>query len=118
MESHHFHSFDWPDDLVKIINIAQEDVDEHTRREAKVIPLSLTGKNMEPALRALNAVCAEHKVKHLASIPVGLADEGAVLDHWAAQDNPGPEKLTLFADLPGDYTSLISRCARDQDVGD
>jgi hypothetical protein len=40
---------------------------------------------------------------------MGLADEGVELDQWAAQDGPGPE----FADLPGDYVGLVSRCARD-----
>jgi hypothetical protein len=52
MEPHHFHCFDWPDDLVKIVNIAPKDVDEHTRREAdKVIPLRLTGENKKGSKR-------------------------------------------------------------------
>jgi hypothetical protein len=119
MEVDQFHRHDWPDKLLKIVSIAPECFDEHIRNEdANLIALDLFGVNMPTALRELDAICEEHKIKSLASIPFGFPDEGAELDHWASQDGPGPQKLTFYADLPGDYTSLVSQCARDKEAGD
>lgn len=118
MDIDQFHRHHWPDKLLKIVNVAPECLDEALRpEESKVVALDVLGRNMEETLRDFDTACEERQIKHLATIPFGLADEAAELDHWASREGPGPRKITFFAELPGDYTSLVSNCSREEEIG-
>lgn len=110
LEADQFHRHDWPTDLLKIVNLSPDCVEERVKNGGhRIVAVDLFGLSMGEALQELDAVCRDHKVRHLATIPFGRPDEAAELDRWATESDKAPERMTFLAELPGDFVGLTSR---------
>jgi len=81
---------------------------KHEAPPASADIIRVCGMFAVPALTALNrieAVCEQHGIDHLATIPVGYEDEGESLLEWRRGEEK-PSRLTLYTMYPGDVVAF------------